>query len=165
VGRRHSTDGRQRIDTEHLASFASCRRLGADGTVLTLEDINGLVARAIAILDEPGLYPEVRMNAAYTLLVQVTSFRHVLPDTLRPTYDRLWAAYHRAEPRIGEILASRSRYSFFTSAEFEECDRLTREFAGALAAELAAPGPSSEPPPEPDAESPTDDVDGRAAGG
>jgi len=147
-----------------------------EGAALTLEEIRGFVARAIETLDETGLYPEVRMNAAYGLLVQVASARHELPDTLRPRFDRLWAAYHRAEPRIGEILASRNRYSFYNSADFQECDRLTREFADAIDAELAArasgadlapAGPAAGPadtPSEYEIESPADETSGRAAG-
>jgi hypothetical protein len=136
---------------------------------LTLEEIRGIVARAIETLDETGLYPEVRMNAAYGLLVQVASARHELPDTLRSRFEHLWAAYHRAEPRIGEILASRNRYSFYSSAEFQECERLTREFADAIDAELAARAsiPDSLPadaPAEHETESPSDETNGRAAG-
>ncbi len=136
---------------------------------MTLEEIRGFVARAIETLDETGLYPEVRMNAAYGLLVQVASIRHELPDTLRSRFERLWAAYHRAEPRIGEILASRNRYSFYSSADFEECERLTREFADALDADLAArastpDSPPAEAPEGHKAESPTDETNGRAAG-
>jgi hypothetical protein len=130
-----------------------------------------LVARAIETLDETGLYPEVRMNAAYGLLVQVASARHELSHPLRSRFERLWAAYHRAEPRIGEILASRNRYSFYSSADFQKCDRLTREFADALDAEFAArwPAEAADSPPADapqghEIESPSEETNGRAAG-
>jgi hypothetical protein len=104
---------------------------------LTLEEMQIPVARAVAVLGDPAVDRAVRANAAYGFLSQVAGNKHDLPDGLRPQFDGLWAAFHRAEPRIAEVLAQRERFSLFSETEFEECVGRTRAFAASLEREIA----------------------------
>ncbi len=130
---------------------------------MTLEDTQAAVARAVAALDDPETDRAVRANAAYGFLARVAHQRHDLPDALRPQFETLWAAFHRAEPRIAEVLANRARFSLFSEEEFAACAAGARAFAAAIDQEIARTGTAAEPAPAAAQPDVSEESSGRAA--
>jgi hypothetical protein len=109
----------------------------ASGQLLTLEEIQLIVQRAIQAFEAPDVDPTVRTNGAYQSLSAVTGHRGDLPPVLRKTFDDAWLSFNAPGGRVEEILTGRGRFSLFSPDEVATCERKTRELALAVAAELA----------------------------
>jgi hypothetical protein len=115
------------------------------GKLLTLEELQVVVQRAIEALEAPDVDPSGRTNGAYQSLSAVTGHRGDLPRALRKTFDDAWLSFNAPGGRVEEILTGRGRFSLFSPDEIATCERKTRELALAVAAELAIARKESPP--------------------